>query len=331
MEAFHMSVKNDILSILEQNRNEPISGEAIATKLNVSRAYVWKAINKLKEEGYDISASPNLGYILSNSNDMISKEGILPFLHPAYQNNTIYVYKTISSTNTEAKRLALNNAMHGTVVISEEQSAGRGRRGRSFYSPKGLGIYISFVLHLDLSIQDAVLITTAASVAVHRAIKEVTNIDTKIKWVNDLYYQEKKICGILTEAVTNIETGQIDSLVVGIGLNFNLPKESIPDELKEIVGSLYSEKPTNITRNMLCAEIMNQLFDLINDLPKCDFLTDYKKHSMVLGKKIYIINGNQKETATAIDIDSAGGLIVKLDDGTIKTLNTGEISIRPMN
>ena len=326
-----MSVKSDILSILEQNREEPVSGEAIASKLEVSRAYVWKAINQLKKEGYQISATPNLGYILNHETDVISKEGILPTLNEALQTNELLVYKTIDSTNTEAKKLAVSGASHGTVIISEEQTAGRGRRGRSFYSPKGLGIYMSFILKPAINVQDSVLITTAASVAVSRAIEKVTGLQVKIKWVNDLFYQDKKICGILTEAVTDCDTGSIDSLILGIGINFCLDSTAIPEELREIVGSLYVSKPTDVTRNLLCAQIINEVMELSQHLAEREFLKEYKQKSMVIGERILVIGQGEPVPARAIDIDSSGGLIVEFDSGQQNTLNSGEISIRKVN
>ena len=323
-----MSVKSDILRILLENKAEPISGEAIAIRLNVSRAYVWKTIRKLKEEGYHITATQNLGYILTQESDLISKEGIQSFLRKDYYSNDVLVYKTIDSTNTEAKKLAVAGASHGTVVLSEEQTEGRGRRGRSFFSPNGNGIYMSLILRPNLNVQDSVLITTAASVAVSRAIKKVTNLDTQIKWVNDLYMNGKKICGILTEAVTDCDTGCIDSIILGIGINFSLKSNRIPEELKHTIGSLYETKPDHLTRNQLCAEIITQVLDLCQQLSDRTFLEEYKTKSLVIGQHILILGNTIQESGIAIDINSSGGLIVQMDSGEIRTLNSGEITIR---
>lgn len=325
-----MSVKSDILAILEQHRNDPISGELIAEELNVSRAYVWKVIKKLKEEGYEILATPNLGYLLADSTDVISSEGIKPYLDEMNVNLPLFIYKTIDSTNTQAKKMAMDGAPHGTVLIAEEQTAGRGRRGRNFYSMSGLGIYMSFILRPELTAQDSVLITTAASVCVSRAIEQVTGIKTSIKWVNDLFYNKYKVCGILTEAVTDLETGGIDSLILGIGINYCLDSETIPKELKEIVGSLFHQKPTSITRNQLCAALINEVLNQCNHLTERDFLQEYKEKSLVLGSRIQILGNNEVIQAQAIDIDSSGGLIVRYDSGEIATLNSGEISIRTL-
>ena len=326
-----MSIKSELLSILEINRNKPISGESIANQLNISRAYVWKVIKQLKEEGYDITATNNKGYQLNNSTDVQSREGILPFLNSENSNLPIQVFKSIGSTNMEAKRIALDGGIHGTTIIAEEQTAGRGRRGKSFFSPKSSGIYLSMILRLDLDLCDAVFITTATAVAVSNAIESVTGIKTSIKWVNDLYYNHKKVCGILTEAVTDFESGSVDSIVVGIGINFLTDSSDFPDELQSIAGSLYQIKPSDITRNQLCAEIINQMLLICRDLKTRTYLTQYKERSMVLHKEIWVIKENENHKAIALDIDSNGGLLVQYESGDTELLNSGEISIRPLD
>ena len=307
----------------------PISGETIASQLNISRAAVCKNIKHLKEEGYQIEAATNRGYILSSVSDIISKEGILPFLLDQYKNIPIETFKTIDSTNLYAKRLAVDGAESGTCVIAEEQTKGRGRRGRDFYSPKGYGIYMSLILRLNLNLLDSVLITTAASVAVSRAIESVTTISPKIKWVNDLYVNGKKVCGILTEAVTDFETGTIDSVVLGIGINFYQNPDGFPDELTQKAGALFGQKPTHITRNQLCAAIINEMLNIVQSLSTRAYLSEYKERCLVLNQKIAVITINGSRLATALDIDSNGGLIVRYEDGQLDTLNSGEITIRP--
>lgn len=226
-----MLIKGKVLKILEENKGKNISGEEIAKKLNISRTSIWKAINALRSEGYTINAVTNKGYSLATNTDFISKEGISLYLNNEYSNIDIYTYKLVSSTNDVAKTLALNGAKHGTVIISEEQSAGKGRLGRVFYSPANTGIYMSIILRPNLTAMDSVLITTSASVAICNAIQKVTGIECQIKWINDIYLNNKKVGGILTEASTNFESGTIDYLILGIGLNFNKPKESFPKEL----------------------------------------------------------------------------------------------------
>lgn len=323
-----MSVKIEVLKALEENRGTFFSGEALANKLNISRAAVWKAIKQLKEEGYSIKAISNKGYSLSIETDVLSREGINIFLKEENKGLDIEVYKELDSTNVYAKQLAVQGALHGTVVLAEEQTAGRGRRGRSFYSPGSTGIYMSIILRPNMEANEAILITTATSVAVAKAIEAVTRIKTGIKWVNDIYIDEKKVAGILTEAVTDFESGKIECVIVGIGINFSTPKNSYPDEIKEIATSLYENKPNDITRNQLVAEIINQVLASFKNLQSKEFIEDYKEKSIVIGRDIYILSNNSKTKAKAIDVDEQGGLIVLTEDGVVKTLNSGEISIR---
>ncbi|MGV8906786.1 MAG: biotin--[acetyl-CoA-carboxylase] ligase [Acetobacterium sp.] len=325
-----MSVKQLVLQALEENRETTVSGEQLAQKLNISRSSVWKAIKSLEKEGYTISATTNKGYRLEVGSDVISFEGIRPWLSPKNQEISIKAYKTIGSTNQAAKKMAIDGAVQGTVIISEEQTQGRGRLGRSFYSPADSGIYMSLILRPNVYASEAVLVTTAASVGVCRAIKNVTDKDLQIKWVNDIYLDDKKICGILTEAVTNFETGLVECVIIGIGLNFRLPENNFPEDLKEIVGSLFKEKPDSLTRNHLAAEIINEVLELCENLENRDFLNDYKKHSMVLGHKIKVHKQNEWSFARAIDISDNGGLIIENETGELETLNSGEITIRRM-
>ena len=237
-----MSTKQKLLKILEENRATYLSGEMLASTMNVSRSAIWKAIKGLKEEGYEIASTTNKGYRLKSESDLMSVEGIAPWLSQNNQALELLVYKTLGSTNQEAKKLALEGAKTKTVIISEEQTKGRGRMGRLFYSPPKSGIYLSLVLRPDVAAQDAVLLTTGAAVGVCRAIKKVTGIDTQIKWVNDIYLGERKIVGILTEAVTNFENGQFEFVIIGIGVNFKMPETALPKELEDIVGALFVEK-----------------------------------------------------------------------------------------
>ncbi len=321
-----MSSKNSILQILERSRGAYISGEALAQKLQISRSAVWKAISELKKEGYRVISVTNKGYCLSDETDVLSPEGIGPYLTRGTQ-ELIHVYKTVDSTNHTAKKMALEQAPHGTVVLAEEQTAGRGRMGRSFHSPAG-GIYMSFVLRPNLTSDDAVLITTAASVAVARAIEQVTGIRAGIKWVNDIYVNGKKVCGILTEALTDFESGGIEAIILGIGINFSTAVSAFPKEIQQKADSLFTKKPAGITRNQIAAAVIDHVLELCGNLQSRSFISEYKARSVVLGKEIDVIQGTSSEKAVAVDIDQNGGLIVKKQNGAITSLHSGEISIR---
>ncbi|MEG2109555.1 MAG: biotin--[acetyl-CoA-carboxylase] ligase [Clostridium sp.] len=323
-----MALKHSVLKILEENREISISGEKLASELSVSRSAIWKAINTLKSEGYEIIAIRNKGYKLALNTDILSSEGITPFLKDDYKKNNILVMKSVGSTNKEAKKLCIDNTSHGTVLVANEQDSGKGRLGRKFFSPKDTGIYMSIILCPNIDISSAVLITTATSVAVCRAIRKVSNLNPEIKWVNDIFLNNKKICGILTEAITDFESGMVENIIIGIGLNFKTKKEQFPDELQDIAGSIFESDETEITRNNLVGEIINEVLNIYENLNKKDFLNEYKELSLVLGKDIKYSQRNKWHNAKAIDIDSNGSLIVKCEDGTIKTLNSGEISVR---
>ena len=323
-----MSVKVNVLKTLEENRGFFFSGEELANKLYVSRAAIWKAMKELEKEGYQIKAIPNRGYCLTEENDILSVEGIRTYLSKGNQAIPITVDKITQSTNQNAKLCAATGGGHGALFVANQQTAGRGRRGRSFLSMDGNGIYMSLILKPKVAAEDVVLVTTAASVAVYRAIKKITGITTAIKWVNDLYYRNKKVCGILTEAVTDCESGIIDCIILGIGINFTLSSENIPEDLKNIVGALYDQNTGGITRNQLIAEIVNQVLAVCDELPERSFLVDYRENSMVLGKEVNVIGTKEQSKAIALAIENNGGLRVRYIDGREEILCSGEISIR---
>ena len=325
-----ITVKDRVLLILEENKGNTISGESLAKALNVSRAAVWKAMKQLQDEGYEITAGTNRGYCLDPNSDVLSMQGIESYVRATPQPR-VMVYESVDSTNKLAKSLAIEGALHGTCVAANAQTAGRGRLGRSFFSPPQSGIYLSIILRPEIDITKATLITTMASVATATAISDVCGIETDIKWVNDLYYQGKKVCGILTEAVTNFETGKIDSIVVGIGINSAPPNCDLPDEIKGIYGFIPGS--FSFSRNQLTAEVISRVMELCSQVEDGDysFIEEYRRRSMVVGKKIDVFKGGLKHDpfhATAIDVDKFGGLIVKYENGKTETLTSGEISIR---
>lgn len=322
-----MTVKEQVLKALEEHKGSTLSGEALAEGMGVSRAAVHKAIKSLREEGYRIEAVTNRGYSLSESSDMLSAQGIAAHLSPALSKLPIHVYKTVDSTNNVAKKLALEGAEHGTAILAFHQSHGKGRLGRTFISPANTGIYMSVLLKPRFDMSRSVLITTAASVAVVRAIEKVCSLKPEIKWVNDIYESGKKVCGILTEAITDFETGCIEYLILGIGINCST--KGFSEDLLNIAGALEGK----FSKNQLAAEVLNQLFPLVDHLEERSFIEDYKAHSMVIGKTVRVYKGGYEEgksapAARVLDIDENGGLQVLYADGSQETLSTGEISIR---
>jgi len=316
-----MKTKDTILALLEEKRGQAISGEDIAQRLNISRNAVWKVINKLKEDGHQIEATSNKGYSLNKNSDIISKVGIMSNLHVDAE---IDVHQKVESTNTIAKERAIAGAKHGTVIIAEEQSSGRGRHGRSFFSPAGHGIYMSLVLKPEeIGFDNPALITVYTAVAVCSAIEKVCNKYPQIKWVNDLFVNQKKICGISAEIVMDLESQTMQWIVVGIGINFTLPA-NLPKELVSIVGAVH-EVPPNTTRNQLVAEVLNKM--LAPNYKQQEIISEYRKRLFILGKKIRV-EAAEPYNAVAIDINEQGHLIVEDESGERKLLSAGEISVR---
>ncbi|MBQ8175027.1 MAG: biotin--[Clostridia bacterium] len=234
----------------------------------------------------------------------------------------VYLYKEIDSTNNEAKRLIARGEDGMALIVAEGQTAGRGRQGKSFYSPEQTGIYMTLSLPTDLAIPDAVAVTTSAAVAVFSAIREQTGIETEIKWVNDLYLDGKKVCGILTEAISDPETATIRHMIIGVGLNVHTV--AFPDNLQGIATSL---SPKGVSRNRMIAAIVDALVDTLR-ADRAEVLALYRRHSMVLGREITYQQNGEVFFARALDIDENGGLLVKHADGSRTTLQSGEISLR---
>lgn len=312
-----MSTKEEVLRILIGNTSGFTSGEDLALQLGVSRAAVWKAIKSLQNEGYGIDAVTNRGYRINEDNDILNADLIKSKLDCDVE---VIYYPSIDSTNNQAKRLISDGRDNDMVITCDEQTAGRGRQGKSFYSPPLTGIYFSFVTHPMAPLQNAITATTAASVAVCRAVERLTDKKPKIKWVNDVYLDEKKICGILTEAVTDFETKIVTSVIIGIGMN--IKTFDFPDDIRNA-----SCLDTDVKRADLIAEITNELYRINNSSYK-DFIDYYRSHSMIIGEKINFIKDNRITPATAVEIDETGGLVVRLENGEITTLRSGEISIR---
>ncbi len=317
-----MTVKQQVLQALEQSRGEAIPGQELADKLGVSRTAVWKAVHALQQEGHRIQ-NEKRGYTLKAESDMLSVAGIQQYLDESVDID-IRIYPQIDSTNDEAKRLAAQGVNTPTLLVSEEQTAGKGRLGRTFYSPKQNGCYFTLLLQPHTSLETTVQATLAAAVAVCRAVEECSGMDTEIKWVNDVYLHGKKLCGILTEAVTDFESQTVSSLIIGIGINTGALPEEIPAEVREIAASLYD---VSIGRNRLIARVVSHLLSLLTQ-GSAEYLPEYRRRSMILGKEITYEKQGVTHTAVAKEIDEVGGLVVEENRET-HTLRSGEVSVRP--
>lgn len=319
-----MTTKETVLNLLEKHSGEALSGQALANEINVSRAAVWKGIKELQTAGYPISASTNKGYTLSEKSDILSLKSVAASLKTGGE---LEVLDVVDSTNNRAKQLAAAGALSGTLVVANQQTGGRGRRGRSFASPAGTGLYLSLIVRTSLSMECVATLTSAAAVAVCHVLDRLCDKHLQIKWVNDIFKNGKKCCGILSEAEADFETGGVSYAVVGIGLNIHEPKGGFPDEIKDIAGSIFDDEEF-VPRSVLAAEIANELFAFANALPETPFMDEYRQRSCVVGKNINIIQNANVRRAKAVAITDNGHLQVTLEDGTPEELSFGEISIR---
>lgn len=329
------SVKERVLHILHQHRGTYYSGQELAETLEVSRTAVWKAINQLREAGYNISGSTKLGYTMDAATDILSDDAIMNKLtEEAKSFYQLQCLKTIDSTNNAVREQGVQGVTEGLCIVAEEQTAGRGRKGRSFYSPDATGLYLSILLRPNLSVQDATLITTAAAVAGAKAC-EVANSalssgDVQIKWVNDLFLNGKKISGILTEAFLSMETGDLDYAIMGIGFNLCPPKDGWPDNIAQVAGSLFDKECPGGTRNLLAATFMNEFYRIYGQLPDVSYMKEYRRRQLALGKEVSLLSADgTSQQAKVMDVDDRGQLVVQLESSSeITTINSGEISIR---
>lgn len=323
-----MTVKERLLALLTQRQGRYISGEELGQALQVSRTAVWKAIKTLQSEGYNIAAGTNKGYCLAADTDVLSNAGVEKYLAPAAaQQLRICVQRTVSSTNTVIKQYAAAAETQGLVVIADTQTAGRGRLGRQFYSPAGTGIYMSLLLRPQLAAEKAQLITTAAAVALAQAIDALAPVHAQIKWVNDIFINGKKTCGILTEAAFNIENGTLDYAVLGIGINAYTPLGGYPPEIGKIAASVFTAPAADL-RNRLAAEVLNRFMPLYTHLADKAYLAEYRARSCVVGKPVLVVQNGVSTPAVATGIDDDLHLLVQYENGEKAALSTGEISIR---
>lgn len=260
--------------------------------------------------------------------DIISPSGIQEFLKNELKNKIkIDVLDVVESTNSQAKSLAQNGVEEGMVVIAYEQTKGRGRMGRAFFSPKGNGVYMSLLLRPACSPQEATLITTAAAVAVCQALESCGVGGAQIKWVNDIYLNGKKVCGILTESGFGAEGITLDYAILGVGINVYAPKEGFPDELGNIAGFVFDEKQKDL-RNKLIGSFINSFFKFYNNLLQREHIPLYREKCFVLGEDIVIFSGEKSICAKALDVDANCNLLVEYENGEKGIVGTGEISVR---
>lgn len=259
-----------------------------------------------------------------NKTDILSEEIISKKINKKYN---IIIFDKIDSTNNYAKNTNNSDLKIPTIIIANEQTSGRGRVGKTFFSPKDTGLYMSIVFSPKKKINELDLLTITAAVSVCEAIINTTSLPAKIKWVNDIFIENKKICGILTEAVNNYQTGKVDKLIIGIGVNVNNPHDEFPENIADTASAINSP---NTDRNNLCAEIVNLFDKYYNENNREKIIEKYKNYSLVINKRIKYTKNNKEYYAIVKNINNSGNLEVINDDNTEETLKSGEISIIPI-
>ena len=323
-----MAVKDKVLAALEQARGERLSGGRLAEALGVSRAAVHKAIGVLRAEGLAIDGVPGEGYRLADSDDSLTAAGVQALLSSGCIGREMLVVPSITSTNTVMKERYLDRP-HGFVLAAEEQTGGRGRLGRTFVSPADTGVYMTILLHPTLPLSHLSFVTISAAIAVVRAIEQTAGFTPQIKWVNDVLMNGRKLCGILTEATIEGETGTVSSLVVGIGINLH-PNPAWPEEVQAVAGAISDfGKPPR--RAELAAAVLNHFEDvyaLLDQGKEPKLLEKYREQLCCIGRPVTVISPAGRYEAECVGLDENAHLLVKTADGQVNALSSGEISIR---
>jgi len=316
--GIRLTTKEKILARLKA-AEEILSGETLAQELGVSRTAIWKAIKELEKKGYQIQHLAN-GYRYRPSDILDAKEIQAHIEQPV----DVTVLETSVSTMKDAQLAVMDGKKSPLLIVADMQEAPRGRFNRPFFAAKQQGIYMSLLLEPKEQLQELPQYTILMAVAVAEAIDKVLGINSQIKWVNDIYVNHKKVVGILSEAMTDVETNSLKYIIIGMGINFSIPQEKYPEELQEKATSLFPDGEATITRNQLIITIWNRFFDLLADQEA--YLDTYRKKSFVLGKKITFKRKEQLYLGTAVAITDTGELVVDLGNETI-TISSGEISL----
>lgn len=320
-------LKNEVLKILLSNKSH-VSGQNISKYLGVSRTAIWKAVSTLKKDGYNIESVNNKGYLLLNKNETLSRVEIEQCINTYnYSSPPKIIYlNEVDSTNNYAKKVS-DSLNADFLVVSDMQTLGKGRLGRSWDSPSGSSIFMSLCIKPDIAIEKASIITLVMAVSLCEAIEEIYSIEPLIKWPNDIVFNSKKISGILTEMSSDMDG--IKYIISGVGINVN--NKDFPDNIKETASSLFLETGTLMDRARLIASTVYHFYNNFNIFLKTEDMTDlkekYEKHLANIGKEVKILDPKNKYTATALGIDESGALLVNTD-GKIKRIISGEVSVR---
>jgi BirA family biotin operon repressor/biotin-[acetyl-CoA-carboxylase] ligase len=318
------------LALLKEGGEDYCSGEKMSQSLGLSRAAVWKAVDALRQEGYAISSLPNRGYRLERSPDRLSAGELSGALAGCTVGSNLICLDSVDSTNNYAKKLADQGAPHGTAVLSDHQTGGRGRRGNSFLSPAGKGLYLSVLLRPELPPDQVIDLTAWVAVALCDAFEQVIGERPGIKWTNDIILRQKKVCGILTELSLEGESGALNYVVTGIGVNVSQSEEDFGPEVAPVAISLEQALGHSVRRADLAAAILRALDQLDRDFPreKAAYLERYRADCLTTGHEVRLIQKGETRTAFAESIDDNFALVVRYPDGVRETITAGDVSVR---
>jgi BirA family biotin operon repressor/biotin-[acetyl-CoA-carboxylase] ligase len=318
--------KDKILNLLRQSRSGFLSGEELAMKLGISRTMVWKHIKALEGEGFGIEAVPSQGYRITSAPDLLRQDDIKRGLKTRSIGKEIHLHSEVVSTNTLAMEMASKGAPEGTVLIAETQTGGKGRLGRKWISPKG-NLYFSVVLRPDLPTHKAPLLTLMAAVAVASAIRTTCGVQAVIKWPNDILVSGKKVSGLLTEM--SAEPDRIRHIALGIGVDVNMPLEELPPDVREFATTLAAEAGRKIDRTALLQQILRDLESRYRRLlqSEAEVLEEWEALNVTIGKRVSVSGSGETLEGLAQGIDHEGRLIVKLDDGSLRQVAAGDVTI----
>lgn len=319
-------MKAEILKMLREAEGY-VSGQELCNKFGVSRTAVWKAINQLKENGYEIEAVQNKGYHLLSAPDVMDSTELESIHATDWAGCEIYYFDSIDSTNTKAKELAEEGHPGGTLVVADRQTAGKGRRGRSWESPSGIGIFMTLMLKPEINPNNASMLTLVAAMATTRAIRRVTGVPAMIKWPNDIVMNGKKVCGILTEMSAQFD--YINHIVIGIGINVH--NEEFPEEIAQTASSLYVESGQHIHRASLIEAFLEEFEDVYAEYLKTEdmegLVKEYDSMLVNRGRQVRVLDPKEPFEGKAMGITKKGELIVDTWESR-KLVSSGEVSVR---
>lgn len=314
-------MKEKILEYLNK-KHDYLSGDQISQHLGISRQGLWKHIQDLKDSGYDIVAVPHLGYRLESSPDRLFPFEVTRHLNTKFIAKKIHYFDYLVSTMDLAMQLGIQSAGNGTLVLSESQTKGRGRLGRSWLSPKYKGIYLSLILRPKISPAACPILTLMSAVSICEAVKEVSGLNAQIKWPNDILIHNKKLAGILTEM--NAEVDKVNFVVIGIGINVNNDKKSLVTQAT----SIKEQQGQAVSRINLLQELLRRIehnYLLLEDKGSQVIINKWRHFSLTLGTRVKVYCHSKHIEGQAIDIDQDGGLLIRKDSGLIQKVSSGDV------